>query len=60
MASWGPVHSTLLRLDASPGGCAAGRIIQSKALRNAQGFQIADKEGKNVVFPSLWLAGENQ
>ncbi len=22
--------------------------------------QIADKEGKNVVFPSLWLAGENQ
>jgi len=21
---------------------------------------IADKEGKSVVFPSLWLAGENQ
>jgi hypothetical protein len=24
------------------------------------GFQIADKEGKNVVFPSLWLSAENQ
>ncbi|MCT4702705.1 hypothetical protein MUA02_12630 [Enterobacteriaceae bacterium H20N1] len=21
---------------------------------------IADKEGKSVVFPSLWLSGENQ
>jgi hypothetical protein len=21
---------------------------------------IADKEGKSVVFPSLWLAAENQ
>jgi hypothetical protein len=22
--------------------------------------QTADKEGKNVVFPSLWLSAENQ
>jgi hypothetical protein len=24
------------------------------------GLEVADKEGKNVVFPSLWLSAENQ
>jgi hypothetical protein len=32
-------------------GCKKGREARP---------EIADKEGKSVVFPSLWLAAENQ
>jgi hypothetical protein len=33
-------------------------IKKAASLRSAA--QIVDKEGENGVFPSLWLAGENQ
>jgi hypothetical protein len=37
-----------------------GRGSKQKKPSLGERVQVDDKEGKNVVFPSSWLAAENQ